>query len=78
MKSETYLAHYQLDIEGMTCGHCSARVEKALRGVAGVQDVVVSLENKNARVVADETVLADTLRQAVEAQDYTVIRVATL
>lgn len=52
-----------LKIEGMMCGHCQARVEKALKAVAGVETVEVSLENKTATVTgnADPTLL----RQAV-------------
>ncbi len=69
---------YQLTIEGMMCGHCTARVEKTLRNVSGVSDVEVSLENKTAVVTACESVSAETLRQAVEAQDYTVTSVAVL
>lgn len=78
MKYNFQEVKYQLDIEGMMCGHCTARVEKALRGIDGVKDVVVSLENKNATVTADEKVLPDDLRQAVENQDYTVVRLATM
>lgn len=37
---------YILSVEGMMCGHCTARVEKALRAVEGVADVEVSLEEK--------------------------------
>lgn len=39
-----------LHIEGMTCSHCSALVEKALKGVPGVSDATVSLEGKKATV----------------------------
>ena len=39
-----------LKIEGMMCGHCRARVEKALKAVPGVQAVEVSLEAKTAEV----------------------------
>ena len=51
-------------------------MEKALRAVAGVADVAVSLEQKNAVVSADESVAADALKAAVEAQDYPVTAVA--
>ena len=67
---------YVLSIEGMMCSHCTGRVEKALRAVAGVADVAVSLEQKNAVVSADESVAADALKAAVEAQDYPVTAVA--
>ena len=40
----------ELNIEGMSCGHCVAAVEKALRGVPGVELVTVSLEEGKAAV----------------------------
>ena len=66
---------YVLSIEGMMCSHCTDRVEKALRAVGGVEDVAVSLENKNAVVKAAESVGAEALKAAVEAQDYPVTAV---
>lgn len=69
---------YKLSIEGMMCGHCVARVEKALKAVAGVSDVEVSLENKCAVVTANDTVTGQILKQAVEAQDYAVTNIETL
>ena len=75
-RSETNMKTYVLSIEGMMCSHCTGRVEKALRAVAGVADVAVSLEEKNAVVSADESVTADALKAAVEAQDYPVTAVA--
>lgn len=39
-----------LHIEGMTCSHCSALVEKALKGVKGVQEAQVNLAEKKATV----------------------------
>lgn len=59
-----------ISIEGMMCGHCQARVEKALKEVAGVTDVTVSLENKNAVVTGDAS--ADALKQAVVDAGYEV------
>ena len=61
-----------MKIEGMMCGHCQATVEKALKGVQGVSEVVVSLEDKNAVVTADESVSADTLKTAVVDAGYEV------
>ena len=52
-----------ISIEGMMCAHCQAHVEKALKEVAGVTEVTVSLENKNAVVTGDASVEA--LKQAV-------------
>ena len=59
-----------ISIEGMMCGHCQARVEKALKEVAGVTEVTVSLENKNAVVTGEAS--ADALKQAVVDAGYEV------
>lgn len=75
-RSETNMKTYVLSIEGMMCSHCTGRVEKALKGVGGVADVTVSLEEKNAVVRAEDGVSADALKAAVEAQDYPVTAVA--
>ena len=58
---------YRLKIEGMMCMRCVAHVTNALKGVEGVIDVDVSLENGTADVVANSTVAADSLKTAVEA-----------
>ena len=55
-------------IEGMMCGHCTGRVEKALSALEGVTGVEMSLEGKSATItmaapVADQ-VLIDTVTQA--------------
>ena len=59
-----------ISIEGMMCAHCQAHVEKALKEVAGVTEVTVSLENKNAVVTGDASVEA--LKQAVVDASYEV------
>lgn len=59
-----------ISIEGMMCAHCQAHVEKALKEVAGVTEVAVSLENKNAVVTGDASV--ETLKQAVVDAGYEV------
>lgn len=48
-----------IKIEGMTCGHCSARVEKALKAVDGVTEASVSLKKGEAYVSGEN--LDDTL-----------------
>ena len=62
-----------LDIEGMMCAHCQAHVQKALEGVAGVTQVVVSLEDKNATVTADAGVEDQALIDAVTESGYKVL-----
>ena len=62
-----------LDIEGMMCANCQAHVKKALEGVAGVTEVIVSLEEKNATVTADAGVEDQALIDAVAESGYKVL-----
>jgi len=61
-----------LTIEGMTCGHCVAAVERALRAVEGVSDVSVDLEAGTATVAATGSVDRARLAEAVRAEGYDV------
>ena len=60
-----------LKIEGMMCPHCEARVKKALEAVEGVESAVVSHEAGTAVVTGSADF--ETLKAAVEAQDYKVL-----
>lgn len=62
-------------IEGMSCGHCTARVQKALESISGVNSAKVSLENKNAVVSCDDSVTADVMKNAVTEAGYDVVSV---
>ncbi len=53
------------NVEGMSCGHCKAAVEKALKSVDGVENAVVDLENKSAEVTLSHEVNDDVLKKAV-------------
>ena len=61
-----------LNIEGMMCGHCEARVKKALEALAQVDEAVVSHESGTAVVKLNIDVDNSVLKEAVEAQDYKV------
>lgn len=61
-----------LVIEGMMCGHCTGRVQKALEAVDGVKEVRMSLENKTAEVEAGDDVAEQALAKAVKAAGYEV------
>lgn len=61
-----------IKIEGMMCGHCEARVKKALEALAGVERAEVSHERGEAVVSLAEEVSDELLKTAVEAQDYKV------
>lgn len=67
----------QLTIEGMMCGHCVARVQKALESVRGVVKVEVSLESKTAVVEAKKPKI-DAYKKAVEDAGYKVTEVTQL
>ena len=64
-----------LFIEGMVCGSCVKHVHKALTELAGVQEAVVELESKTAKVRLDSGVSDDALKAAVEDAGYTLVSV---
>lgn len=72
-KKEAVEMEKTMKIEGMMCGHCEARVKKALESVEGVTEAVVSHESGTAVIKMDTNVADDVLKGAVEAQDYKVI-----
>lgn len=63
-----------LIIEGMSCGHCSARVEKALNAIEGV-NAKVDLKAKTASVELSGEIGDDVLKAAVEDAGYEVVSV---
>lgn len=64
-----------MKIEGMMCGHCEARVKKCLEALPEVSEAEVSHEAGTAIVTLSAEISDDTLKAAVEAQDYKVISV---
>ena len=60
-------------IEGMSCGHCSKRVEEALKSVDGVKSVSVSLEDKKAEVILKKDISNEILKSEVEDIGFEVI-----
>ena len=64
-----------MKIEGMMCGHCSARVKKVLEALPEVAEAVVSHEEGTAVVTLAAEVSDDVLKKAVEDQDYKVISI---
>ena len=61
-----------LHVEGMMCGHCEARVKKALEALPEVDEAVVSHEAGTAIVTLNAPVDDETMKQAVEEQGYQV------
>ena len=65
-----------MNIEGMMCIHCEARVKKALEAVEGVTEAVVSHEAGTAIVEMAQDIDNEVLKKAVEDQDYAVKGIA--
>jgi Cu2+-exporting ATPase len=72
VKTEDNPMKKTLKVEGMMCGHCEARVKKALEALPEVDEAVVSHEAGTAIVTLNAEVADDLLKNAVEAQDYKV------
>jgi len=63
-----------LQIKGMSCGHCSARVEKVLNALDGVE-AKVDLENNSAKLVLSHAVSDETIKKAVDDIGYEVVSI---
>lgn len=64
-----------MKIEGMMCGHCEARVKKALEALAEVEAAEVSHEAGTAVVTLKSQTADEVLKKAVEDQDYKVLNI---
>jgi len=65
------MANVKLRVSGMTCGHCQAKVEKALKGVSGGYSAVVDLPDGEAEVdFDDDSVTTDQLVAAIGRAGY--------
>lgn len=62
-------------IEGMSCGHCSGRVEKALNALDGVT-AKVSLADKTATVQLSKEISDEQLRKTIEDVGYQVVKIS--
>ena len=61
-----------LQIKGMSCGHCSARVEKALNSIVGVE-ATVDLPSNTAKLELSKEVSYETLKATVDNIGYEVV-----
>ena len=71
-RKETKPMEKTLHIQGMMCGHCEARVKKTLEQIEGVSEAIVSHTAGTAVVKLSAPVSDETLKAAVEAQEYPV------
>lgn len=60
-----------LSVNGMSCGHCANAVTKAVKALAGVGEVEVSLERKTATVEYDPTrITVEKIKTAITEEGY--------
>ncbi len=71
-KKEEKSMEKTMNIEGMMCAHCEARVKKCLEALEQVEEAVVSHEAGTAVVKLNAETADEVLRKAVEDQDYKV------
>ena len=65
------MANIKLRVTGMTCGHCQAKVEQALKGVRGVYSAVIDLPDGEAEIdFDDDSVTTDQLVAAIVKAGY--------
>jgi len=65
------MANVKLRVTGMTCGHCQAKVEQALKAVNGVYSAVIDLPDGEAEVdFDDDSVTTDQLVAAIVRVGY--------
>jgi copper chaperone CopZ len=65
------VANVKLKVTGMSCGHCQATVEQALKGVSGVYSAIVDLEDGEAEVdFNDDAITTAQLVAAVQRAGY--------
>ena len=62
-----------LNIEGMMCPHCEARVKKCLEAIDGVTEASANHETGIVTVKLAKDVPTQTLKSAIEAEGYKVI-----
>ena len=62
----------EISIDGMMCDNCRARVEKVLNQIDGIEDVKVSLENKNAIIKTNKEIDNSIIVEAIEDIGFTV------
>ncbi len=67
-------AKVELTVEGMSCSHCVATIQKALEELGGVERVEVDLQKKNVRVFYDpDAVNLQSIKDRIADQGYRVV-----
>lgn len=64
-----------LIVDGMHCGHCSKKVEDALKVVDGVKKVKINLEKKEVVIVSKEKLNDDIISSAIEKTGFELVEI---
>ena len=72
--SNTRLYQTTVQIEGMTCASCVARVEKALKKIEGVVSAHVNLSTEKASISADHVIPCAEIIQKIERAGFKVVQ----
>ena len=65
------MANVKLRVSGMTCGHCQAKVERALKGISGVYSAIIDLPDGEAEIdFDDDSVTPEQLVAAITQAGY--------
>jgi copper chaperone len=65
------MANVKLRVTGMTCGHCQAKVEQALKGITGVYSAIVDLPDGQAEIdFNDDQVTTEQMLSAISQAGY--------
>lgn len=68
----------KISIKGMMCNHCKMHVEEGLKEIESVEDVKVSLEDKNAVITSAKEISDQDIKDTVEDVGYEVVKIESL
>ncbi len=67
---------YSVVIDGMSCGHCSAKVETLLKQLESVNTATVNLQNKTATVESNSTIAEEVFYEVINGAGYKVVSIS--
>lgn len=61
-----------LNVEGMSCSHCEARISNALKGLENIKEVNASAKDKSVVIFYEDLVNMDQIKEVIEDTGYKV------
>lgn len=77
MNEGVFMKKIVLEVRGMTCEHCVARVNKAVSAVKGVSQATTVLKDNASYIMADDEIKPEELKSAVEEAGYEAGKITT-